>query len=285
VLRKLLLPLLLLATFASAATPTHEETVVRTAYAKLAYAVDVNTVYSLAIANPTIKPEELNREVEARGLRFQLSNFKVGNLSDISNEKYDVLGQYPDGQDIIQTSTVERVEIGAPTSMEVASAKWEEGPSSTAPDMTVREMMPAMQSESGIKSLLVRYCTYTVTATLAGRSRTYDASFLFAADGEVVTGDVVAAIGGGPLLHFISHPVYPTVLLKGALAKTPAVRNFLEAGQRPESTCVNGEVCCDTAALRCGVPSADLRRLPLTRPANPEFSIDKMIAETERSLD
>lgn len=248
----------------SAFGQSQEETVVRTAYAKLAYAVDMNAAYRLVTEDPHISPAKLAAEVEAQGLRFRLSNFKVGNLTDIDtlNASYDVLGQYPDGQDIIQTSlsTITVQDGNAPkVTTKTATAQWVLGPSATPPsDLTVAQMLPIMEKESSIGPLR-RYATYTVTATLAGRSRTYRASFLFGDDGKVATADVVSAVGGGPLWEFSNTGrVYPDIFLKTHIARNPAIKNLLFSNQRLDPSCKAGEVCCDTTVLHCGVPSADL---------------------------
>jgi hypothetical protein len=230
-------------------------------YAKLAYAVDLNTLDKLVTFNPNIDPTEAENKIQTQGLRFILSDFKVGNLSDIANVKYaDALGQYPDGQDIVHVSlsTLHHEDVGgASASTETATASWGPGPMGTPPDYTVERMMPIMQEESGLTSPLVHYCAYTVTVTLGGRSRTYKASFLFAANSDAVSGDVVVGIGGGALLHFITHPIEPSVFLDTTLFKNRAVRRFLESGQRTQS-CVRGEVCCDPIALSCGISAVEL---------------------------
>ncbi len=245
---------------------THEETVVRTAYAKLSFAVDINTAYTAALTKPATSPADLAEQVEHSGLRFTLSNFTVGNLADIANQPYELLGQYPDGQDVIYTSlaTVMHNDSHAfPVASELATAQWGQGPQGHAPRLTVAQMLPLMEQESGVSPLL-RYCTYTVTATLAGRSRTYKAAFLFGEKGKAAPADAVIALGGGALAPFISRPVYPGVLLQTSLWKNQSVRNFVVTTQRFETSCKagSGEVCCDTDKLQCGVPAADLRRLP-----------------------
>lgn len=244
---------------------THEEAVVRTAYAKLSYAVDLNTAYQLATSNPKLDSATLRSEILVQGLHFTLSDFVTGKLSDIAQQKYvPTLGQYPDGQDMISValSSVTHEDVGGRTAKtDTATAHWTKGPNGNPPDLTVGEMMPTLQQESGLL-LLDRYCTFTVTASLAGRSRTYRAAFLFAAGGEVATGDVVVGLGGGALSRFISQPVHPDIFLQTSLGKQPAIHDFLQAGQRQDQSCGSSDACCDLQTLQCGVSSAELRRLP-----------------------
>ena len=254
---------------AMAVERTHEETVVRTAYAKLSYAVDLRTVFT---SNPnSTDAAELTQQIEVHGLRFWLSNFETGNLADILDARYpDVFGEYANGQDVIETSVTAEgySDNGAPAvTTEMATAQWATG-HGVAPNLTVGQMMPAMEQESGIRPLR-RYCTFTVTATLAGRSRTYKAAFFFAEDGQgAPSAAAMVHLGGGALKHFLLHPVYPSVFLSTPLASRSAVRSFIADTQRSESSCKagTGDVCCDVDRLYCGVASADLsaepRRLP-----------------------
>ncbi len=240
----------------------HEETVVRTTYAKLSYAVELNTVYRVVLANPKIDPGEFTKQLDLRGLRFQLSDFTFGNLADIAGAKYtDVLPPYDgNGQDLIHTSvaTENYSEVGGATaSMETATAEWGPPPNGRTPDWTAGQMIPVLEREIGVSQLL-RYCSFTVTATLAGRSRTYKASFLFGRSGRAAAVDPVTGTDGNNLQYFSSHSVYPDVLLRTRMGEIPVIRSFLEANQRSGNSCKSGEACCDAETLLCGVFSADL---------------------------
>jgi hypothetical protein len=266
--RRFMVPIIiciLLAPLAAlAADMTNEETIVRTAYAKLAYASNLNTIYR-ASRNHKISSEDLAKMVDEQGLHFTLSDFTVGNLSDIGDTKYvDIAGQYPDGENVIHSHlvTVNVKEGSRSVSSDTASAQWGPGQYATAPNLTIRAMMPILEQESGI-SPLVRYCAYTVTVSLQGKSRTYKAWFLFGDRGQVAPGDTVVDINGGALSHFTAHSVYPDILLQTSLGKLPAVSSFLTATERAESSCPHGgDICCDVTTLACGVPAAELGRQP-----------------------
>jgi hypothetical protein len=236
---------------------TNEETIVRTAYAKLSYAVDLNTAYELSQDDPKIGSADLASQVERAGLRFKLVDFAFGNLADIAEAKYtDTFPQYDDGLQVIRTTLAikNRTEVNGTTlSMETVAATWGAPPEGRAPDATVSQLMPELAIELEIEKP-TRYCTFTVTVTLAGKSRTYRAAFLFGANGEAAAMDPVTG-NGGLIAHFLRHPVYPSVLLQ---SKTPAIKDFLTAKQRTGSGCRPGEACCDPETLYCGVFSADL---------------------------
>jgi hypothetical protein len=68
---------------------THEETVVRTAYAKLSYAVDLETATRAVRHNPKITYAQLAQEIAKESLTFRLSNFVVGDIVSLpQNHKY-----------------------------------------------------------------------------------------------------------------------------------------------------------------------------------------------------
>jgi hypothetical protein len=262
--------LLLASLSAAVAQMTHEETVVRTAYAKLSYAVDLETAMRAVRHNPKITYAQLAQEVAKESLTFRLSDFSVGDIASVLNQKYsEAFHDIRDGGDVIDIGSVTETfteEIHGPphakteTSMNVARPRWSHGPLGPVPDSTVAEALPIMNRESGLSVPLVRYCAYTVTVTFEGRSRTYQADFFFGPEGQPDSGDMVVALGGGALPELLVKPIYPQVLVETTMWGTnPAVRAFLEANQRNNETCRRGEACCDLSALQCGIYSADLK--------------------------
>jgi hypothetical protein len=257
----------LLGVTATAMTP--EEAAVRNAYARLSYAVDIETVYRVTSANRDISSADLAQQVAQRGLSFKLSDFTVGNVSDIADANYlDHFSQYNSGQEVIQTTlkTHNYIEDGATTSMQAIEVKWGPGPTLHGTDdpllnYTVKQAVPVIEEELHVPSV-VRYCTYTVTASLEGRSRTYKAVFFFGSNNEVAPVDPTVGTTGNDLQYFILHPVFPNILLLTNVASLPAVHEFLAANQQTASSCKSGDACCDAETLRCGVLSSDLGRRP-----------------------
>ncbi|MGD0271518.1 MAG: hypothetical protein ABSB14_20790 [Candidatus Sulfotelmatobacter sp.] len=263
-----------------AADMTHEEAVVRNTYAKLSYAVDINTAYRVLLANAAILPantksdgrlaeqqdnltRQLIHEIRFQRLGFQLSDFTCGNLADIAGAKYtDVFPAY-DGvsEDVIHTAveTEKYSEAGRTTTMETVTAKWGPAGPGKTPDWTVAQMIPVAEQELGVAPL-VSYCRFTVTASLQGRSRTYKAAFLFGPNGQAAPLDSVAGGDGNNLVYFFQHPVYPNIMLRTKIGDSPVTRNFLEANERSGAGCKSGDACCDAKTLQCGVFSADLLR-------------------------
>jgi len=255
---------LLCLSITAVAQMSHEEAVVRNTYAKLSYAVDIETAYRAALTEPNITPTDLAKVVAQQGLRFKLSGFTVGNLSDVLDSNFRVrFPQYDDGQEVIHT-TVQTENFGegkTTASMETLAVKWGPGATLTGAgelsEYSVEKMIPILQSELGVSPLL-RYCSFNVTASFAGRSRTYQAAFFFGEHGQVAPLDPIVGGDGNHLEYFSLHPVFPSVFLQTTVGANPAVRSFLTANQRSGPSCKSGDACCDAKTLQCGVFSADL---------------------------
>jgi len=255
---------------ASAATPV--ETTVRNAYSKLSYAVDIDTVYQVASHGKDPTATDLADSLAKHALKFQLSNFNEGQIHDISEQNFlRLFPQHaPDNNEVIQTQlkTHKYNEANLPAaSMDTIVAKWGpaaswHGDNNVLADYTVREWIPILQAELGVPHL-VSYCTYTVTVSFEGKSRTYPAAAFFDKDGNAAIDDTVAGGNGNLLQYFLQHPIYPQILVgPNTISAKPAVRNFLEANQKSAASCKSGDACCDAEAMQCGVFSADIRREP-----------------------
>jgi hypothetical protein len=221
------------------AQTAREEAVVRATYARLSSAVDVNTAYMAAKSNRLVTAADLSSKIAAAGLRFELSDFKFGSLDDsdvVEVVDKDFPGMVPDGQKIIQTTvatlvtteTTDAGKPGTPVSSVTATAFWSEPPHGTAPGWPMRDLRSVLEQELGVKPLL-RYCTYTVKVTLAGKTKTYKAAFFFGENDKPAPSDTVVGIGGGALAYFASHPLVPDILSKTRFDKNPAVHNFTAA--------------------------------------------------------
>jgi len=216
------------------AQTAHEEAVVRAAYARLSSAVDVNTAYKAARSNPLITAADLSSKITSTSLRFELGDFKFGGLDDADFAALldkDFPGMGPDGQDIVQTTvaTIQVTDAGnEPVSSVTATAYWSGPPHGSLPGWTMRDFRSVLEDELGVKPLL-RYCTYTVKLTLAGKSKTYRAAFFFGENDKPAPSDGTVGIGGGALYYFASHTLMPDVLSKTRFDKNPAVHNFTAA--------------------------------------------------------
>ncbi|MGZ4875890.1 MAG: hypothetical protein ACXV5R_12020, partial [Candidatus Angelobacter sp.] len=91
--------LLLLGPFCKCQQMTHEEEVVRTTYARLAFAGQINEIHNQLKekrkSGKHIERTNFQLRMQANTLQFDLTNFKVGPLSDISQTKYSDLVTKP----------------------------------------------------------------------------------------------------------------------------------------------------------------------------------------------
>jgi len=113
----------------------HEETVVRTTYAKLAYAVNIGEIHQALSKNHDPSLAELEGRIAAKQLKFQLSNFASGPTSAIAKHNYADLVTKPDGQDVVDVGLgtysfredVEEKREVRETSETGAQARWAPG--------------------------------------------------------------------------------------------------------------------------------------------------------------
>jgi hypothetical protein len=252
---------------------THEETVVRTTYAKLSYATKIGTIHRALTdetprhpAGTSSKPHPLTRialddRMAQDGVLFQLSNFSVGLISDLKRN-YSELVTKPDGSDVLSISTGGQTwaEDGKETFGVTAGVNgWNPGQVLTAENWNVpaSELIP--QTEHG--NWFSRYAAYTVTVQSQGKSRIYNAMFVFGTDdkGQEVIGAIDTVLSGA-VNYFVNRPVYPATLLKTRLRAKPVVADWLKSHQVFDATCKPGkdDVCCDLTTLECGVAAQDV---------------------------
>jgi len=253
---------------------SHEETVVRTTYAKLIYALKIGTIHK-AIFDETprhppgtsSKPHPLTRialddRMAEEGLLFQLANFSVGRISDLKRN-YAELVTKPDGSDVLEISTGGMTfEEDNKKTFDVTAkdVKWHPGripPDSEDWNIPAAELLTQIENAKWFS----RYAAFTVTVQFQGKSRIYNAMFLFGTDDKgqavVLPVDTVADAG---VQYFANQPVYPATLLKTSWRAKPAVADWLKSHQVFDATCKPGkeDVCCDLTTLECGVAAQDV---------------------------
>lgn len=254
---RLLAVSLLLTGFAWAANPQDEQ-VVRTAYAKLAYAVQSHTVYVEAQKNPNLKSSELAQKLQDNELRFDITDMSSGALSEIASRPYSDFVTRTDTQDVLQITHEQASfdENGSRLMSHFAVPHWTAGEQSQENwDIPVKDAF--VQSSIGKK--FSRYVTATITVRFQKGSRTYHTLWCFGPDPsepliavDLVTGNIVS--------DFATESAYPSVLTDTSLRSRAVVNDWLNSTQRVDPSCKTGkqDVCCDSA-MHCGVNSEDLR--------------------------
>lgn len=150
---------------------TIEEKIVRMAYRKMNV---LDSVERFVKAKRNEQPAGL--ELAQRSLRFNLRDFRVGEIQEIQNAIYRDLVTPPTGE-IIQVSTADSTQNGGETKVSLDS-KWRTGQYSSGfdPQWTVGDVL---QLEAVRFNDVGRYASYEVTVSLEGKIRTYRALALF----------------------------------------------------------------------------------------------------------
>lgn len=258
------LSVLLLTRLALAANPQDEQ-VVRTAYAKLAYAVQAHTVYDTAMRQPKLTSAELKRELQFYELRYEITDMSSGALSEIASQLQSDLVTPLGTGDAVQIGTVEENhrENGKRVISNFAIAHWYRDERDKGhPDVWGIPLKDAL-GLSGDEGKFSRYVRATITVHFQGRSRTYRTLWLFGS--EMIGADFVGA-GDNAVSEFATRSVFPSVLTDTSLRSRSVVNDWLNSTQRFDASCKTGkqDVCCDSATMHCGVNSEDLRS---TKPA------------------
>ena len=252
---------------------THEETMVRTAYAKFTYAAELEAIGHLAIeADGGAVPKQfagLSNDERMAGAQvtFKLSDFQVGNLSDIINRKAVDLIAPPIGEML----TAQTPGYGYGSDQGVGMSWYSVLPhwqtaTSTAPEVmnaTLGELYEMEWKSQLSPTQWQRYASYSVTVTFQGKTRgPYKALFLFGHDtkgNEMImpqdgTTDSIA------LATVMSLQLFPQPFVRSRLRTLPVVTNWLTAKQKSGTTCSvgKGDVCCDLVQLQCGPGSTDV---------------------------
>jgi hypothetical protein len=241
---------------------THEETVVRQTYAKLAYAVNIGSIHRALEGGTITTKTDLEAYIAKEAIQFQLNNFSSGKVSDIAERSYGDFVTKPDGSDTLAISTGlhKMSEEGSPDVVGATARVigWHKGQDvSGSFDIPFAKAMVM----SGKDPAKPRYAAYTVTTTFQNRSRTIHALFLFNTTPNGEEYSVSDTLNGSPaLFDFINQSVYPSTLLKTRLRAEPAVADWLRSHQVFDAACKPGreETCCNPSTLVCGVSSQDV---------------------------
>jgi hypothetical protein len=258
---------------------THEETLVRTAYAKLAYALEQGVIGQLAMeASGVPTPKEhagLNSDqrIAAAQITLSLSDFVVGDGREILDRR---------AVDLISPAVGEVLEVvggsynysesGRVTSWYRPEARWR--PARALPpellEATLADFYELQWHQKRPDALWLRYASYSVTVSFQGRTRgPYKALFMFGhdADGNEVVEPEDATIDATGLASAMHEHLFADAFVLTRLRTHALVSNWLYERQMPAPSCsaVHGDVCCDLTKLRCGPKQVDVEE-GLSRP-------------------
>jgi hypothetical protein len=263
---------------ATAAQMTHEETIVRTAYAKLAYATEQDAVIRLAIeaGEGRVVPKEYSKAATEQRIAnaqvvFTLSDFVVGNISDIANRKVTDFVSPAIGEKLVaQTQTNSIADGGTGTITHSIQLSWQPAqlPAQSLPpdeqDMKIEQFYERQWHTMRPQGLWQRYASYSVTVSYLGKARgPYKALFVFGhnADGSEFVEPEDSTTDAIGLAEVLAQPLFPDGLTQNRLRTYPVVADWLERKQMFVPSCSVGQhdVCCDLVKLKCGPGSEDLK--------------------------
>lgn len=256
---------------------SHEETVVRTAYARLAYAAQLDVVYHLSSRaweqqNPPLVQADMDRDLANGQITFRLSNFVTGNTADIFQKP---IGMYvsPEPASVLKTTftghSIQEGGLKTPSQFFSADLHWSPG-NSSASDLQVMVQAITMAAAFALEDpsappayeTYPRYAAFLATVTYMGvTAGPYKALFLFGKDAagkELIRPmDTTVQIG---LATALGTPLYPKALVETNRRRLSVIDRWLDA-TRMEDSCSQWQqdVCCNLEALRCGMTAAMLQ--------------------------
>jgi hypothetical protein len=304
--------LALLALILSAPTPpflnaqnmSHEEELVRNAYAKLSFLCSVDQLSHVAVdqlAGKKIDELALNNQTANLLPVFTVSDVQTGLIPSIAHEPWgNFITVAQPADQVLQGALVSfsHADSGNQTEWYGARITWTPSHSHSAEsekqvlDMSVADIIKVASGQwANLPVTYTRYAAFTVNATLQGRTTgPHKAIFFFGSDPR---GNEVIAIndmmsGSQALWDSVSKPTYPAGLLSSKLRDTPIVAEWLRRNEMPASSCnpAKHDICCSQG--HCGISVVDLNRelskpLPLPKSAGVGRSNDES-ARTSHSV-
>jgi hypothetical protein len=261
---------------------SHEEEMVRNAYAKLTFMCELVPVTHAAFDHKgKVDLAALNTTIAQDCPVFALSSFTGGPVSDIANES---LGQFitlPTPHDQILEAHPFALSYnfsGNLTAWYGAKFEWKDSNSNGYPYDESLTVAHALQQKLLLWSdqtgdTLTSYAAYTVNATFQGKSTgPHHVIFFFGHDasGKEVTSpqDLISAVG---MLHNIEGaPSYPGAFLSSDIRTVPVVAEWMRGHEMSATACSAAAIktiCCSGG--HCGISQTDLHH-DLSAPLPPK---------------
>ena len=272
-----------------AQTMSHEEEVVRNAYAKFSFMCGLPPVGNAAFLSHSGPNDPHGTDVVAMDAAiakatpvFSLTNFRAGSIAEIAHEplsRFVTLPSFP-GQvlDAVPKPT-SYDDWGNKTSWVAATAVWQRSQASASgsypEDFTVAKALAHGEfvwSDFKQPVTFSSYVSYTVDAAFQGQSTGPHAAtvwFGHDAEGKEVYTFRDPISGPGILHHILETPAYPTAFLTTSEREIPVVAAWVRAHEMPSASCgtTARTLCCSHG--HCGLSQTDLNRdlsTPLPKP-------------------
>lgn len=265
------------AAFSADNNMTPEERSVRIAYAKIVFAVQVQTVeQAVHQKHRKLDTPALNSALDKNDLRITLSNFSVGDVPEIMQRNIQDLVTLPNGEGllIISDANSSYKEHGKQVEeTSVAIPEWQPGSGAAPSTANITTTLAEVLAVNQPNDVFQRYASFNVAVSFQGHNRKYRALVLFGKDAngspKVLVTDTV--LGSVPQ-DMMTQSVYPAILLGTSQGEVPAVMSWLEGKQMPANSCTGSsqDVCCDLSSLKCGISADDLKRSAAYAQAGPQ---------------
>jgi hypothetical protein len=248
-----------------------EEQIVRNYYAKLSFISEVGTL-SQVMAQVTGGFSSRLTDSAARGLledhaHFALSEFQIGDLSEIEDSPWMLLLNPDAPQDMIMVNSSSAA-FGLNHHMEqlkTYQVALREHDNREQQDERKNQLAASMRytGVSTVKDALKRiytgewsrYAAFTVHADLHGQAFTYRTIFLFARQGEMVAiFDPTTRVPTS-----LNEPLYPQVLVESVYREVPFIKTWTAEHQLAGcKKFKEPEVCCNPVTGQCGLATEDV---------------------------
>jgi hypothetical protein len=255
---------------------SHEERVVRMAYAKLSYLTQLGAICDAAISSHGgnyVDPASLAGRLKDAELTFKIDEFRSGDISEIASVPWGDLVTIPRSSDYlldVRTRTQTFRDRDLPQEAWMAGrAGWKTGPQYPTENLPIVAAMTVKHViETGGQLWIqpgpvvyTRYAAFTVKAKFEDRTvGPYKAAFFFGtnAQGEEVVSPQDQITAGQALYDATARSAYPSGLMHTHLRETKVLSDWLGASavSSPECRLGKKELCCDGA--KCGVAPQDL---------------------------
>lgn len=250
---------------------------VQGAYAKLRFSAQLTPLAEMlpdimqeTTGGRTTKPVSialLNQKIEQHTVTFELSDFKIGNISDISNARAsEFMTPAVGGEMLMLNSESYMFNLGMEINqIEGLKPKWVPAPEESIGNMTIGELRDRQWQGSQGPRQWERYVSYTATVSFQGKTRgPYKALFVFGHDpkGNILITPEDAITFGVALADSLSVSLFPRVLLHTAIREHPVVVDWLNAHERAGVSCDQDRsgVCFDPVTLECYLGGMDVQR-------------------------
>jgi hypothetical protein len=250
------------------AQTTYEETIVRSAYAKLRYALEQVPVTQLAgeaigIAVPK-DAALLSSDQRIAQVKFNitLSDFVVGKAQDVLTRRVGDLISSPLGERLFVASG-QHAYIEHPKQLEWYEPKANWQPTDPTPSEVLNRDLQGfldLQWQQKQPSVWKTYASYSVTVTYQGKTvGPYKALFMFGRNskGEETIEPEDGTIPATALAEAMHEHLFADAFVSGQLRQQQFVRDWVDRKRQSMNCSETQGVCCDLVHLECG-PDASL---------------------------